>query len=134
MGLSALWLWAGISMALAGDWREQPIETQVNTDFTAWTPGKQHWRLGVMGIEDGLLSNVSIGIPVTALYIFGVPNFGAKVTAIQTPRFDASIQGSVFTHSTKGFSMIPNGYLTFYHDLSANIFYSRYGKSSSPTF
>ena len=102
-----MWLWMLlVSLAVAGEWREQDIEPRLNTDFTAWTPGKSHWRMGVMGIEYGLLTNASIGVPATPVLLLGVANARAKVTAIQTPTFDASLQGSLYQLRTRDYDLV----------------------------
>lgn len=76
--------------ALGGDWARQEIEPRVLTDVTAYTPQKKHLILGVFRQQYGLLDNAAIGtrLPYFAL---GIVNAHAKVTAIQTPKLDASL-------------------------------------------
>ena len=78
----------------AGDWADQEVEPKVLTDVTAYTAGKKTWSVGLFNQEYGLLHNVSVGTRAP-LFALGVANAHAKVTAVQTPKFDAAITGEV---------------------------------------
>ena len=78
----------------AGDWADQAAEPKVLTDVTAYTAGKKTWSVGLFNQEYGLLHNVSVGTRAP-LFALGVANAHAKVTAVQTPKFDAAITGEV---------------------------------------
>ncbi len=96
-----MWLtmiFAGISAGLAGDWKDQPFEQRVNTDYTAFTPGKRVWQVGLLGAQYGLLDNMSVGIPATPLYFLRIPNVKAKITAIQMENFDVSVDASWYRY------------------------------------
>ena len=72
-------------------WRRQPVEPRYETDFTAWTVPRRHVRLGPVYVQYGLLDNLHAGTSLP-LDVLGIPNLHGKVTAIHTPRFDASFQ------------------------------------------
>lgn len=82
-----------VGLAAAGTWSEQPIDPRNLVDGTAFTVPKKHWRLGLVNVDYGLLTNTSVGTSAP-LWAVGIANARMKVTAIQTPKFDASIQGS----------------------------------------
>jgi len=88
-----------VQSALAGPYKDLEIDPTVLQDVTAYTLQKKEWRLGT-GIYYGLLDNVEIGtkvIPMIAPLL--VPNASAKVTAIQTPKFDLSLRSGILFRS-----------------------------------
>lgn len=96
-----MWLILGwMSLGLAQDdpagplrRKQLPPEPRHQQDFTAYTVGKNRWRLGLGRVDYGLLDNLSVGTNMTQ-WVIG-PNANLKVTAVQTPRFDASVQAGV---------------------------------------
>ena len=62
------------------------------TDVSATTVGKKRTRIGLSSQDYGLLRNAHVGVNAVPIGL-GLGNVHAKVTAIQTPRFDLSIQG-----------------------------------------
>jgi hypothetical protein len=72
-----------------------PIEAKSQTDFTAFSTPKKHWRLGPTSITYGLIKNGEIGLSPIAL-AFGLPNLSGKVTAIQSDRIDVSLEAAYF--------------------------------------
>ncbi|MEL6346312.1 MAG: hypothetical protein AAFV53_24590 [Myxococcota bacterium] len=84
----ACWLSAAAAQQLPR--KLQPPEPRHQQDFTAYTVNKGQFRLGVGRLDYGVLDNFSLGTN-TVQWVLG-PNFYAKVTAIQTRRFDVSLQ------------------------------------------
>ncbi len=82
-------------------WKDQAIAPKHIPDFTAYTIPEGVWRLGFTGIDYGLLDNFQVGTQV-APYLLGIVNFRAKVTAIQTPKLDVSLDGSLYMLSLSG--------------------------------
>jgi hypothetical protein len=76
----------------ASDWKEQEIDPKVLTDVTAFTVGKGRYHVGAFRQGVGILDNASVSTN-TLLIGLQVPNVSAKVTAIQTDRIDASLEG-----------------------------------------
>ncbi len=72
-------------------WKDGELDPKVLHDVTAYTAGKNVWTLGVGTQDFGLLTNMSIGTRA-AFYVLGVANAHAKITAIQTPKFDVAFQ------------------------------------------
>lgn len=87
-------MWFLVPVAIAGEWSSRPVEPRYETDFTAYTVPQKHLRAGIVSLDYGLLENASLGT-TPLLYVFGVPNLRAKVTAIRSPKFDASVQAAV---------------------------------------
>ena len=81
--------------ALAGSWKQEEINPKVLTDVTAFTLDKRDWRVGLFQVHYGLLTNTQIGT-THALYWLKVPNAQVKITAIQTPKLDVSLQAGWF--------------------------------------
>ncbi len=91
-------MWIALSLfavAFAGTWADQEIDPKVLTDVSAYTVDKRDWRVGIYSIEYGLLTNLQVGT-IQALYLLKVPNAHGKVTAIQTPKLDVSLQAGWF--------------------------------------
>jgi len=101
-----------VGLAMAGEWSQQPIAPKALPDGTAYTLGTQTWRLGLVKQQVGVLDNVDIGTRAP-LWVLGLPNGHAKITAIQTQRVDASIDGEVITTGLDRFG-VPGGRLTLY--------------------
>lgn len=74
-----------------GEWKQVPIEPRYETDFTAYTVGRGFFRLGPMNLDYGLLDNTQVGTSPW-LWVYGIANIRAKVTAIQTETFDLSAE------------------------------------------
>ena len=92
-------------------WSDNPPEPKAwADDITAYTIPKGSMKLGLVSQEYGLLDNVSIGTKLAFLGL-GVGNGHAKVTAIQTPKFDASLHGEVFNLNLEERLGITNGSL-----------------------
>lgn len=91
-------LLALVSTSLAGTWSKKEIDPKVLTDVTAYTIEKKQWQIGVFDQDYGLLRNVSIGTTLP-FYVVGMVNAHAKVTAIQTPKFDAALEAAWYRAS-----------------------------------
>lgn len=87
-------VWTLATLLYAGEWADGEIDPKVLTDVTAYTPGKKLWTLGVVNQDYGLLSNLSVGTRAP-LWALGVYNGNAKITAVQTPKFDASLSAEL---------------------------------------
>lgn len=96
-----------ISPAVAGDWKDQEVEPKLLTDVTAYTVGKRRWHLGLYEQSYGLFDNVQVGTSA-ALWPFGLPNLQAKITAIQTPKFDAAFDVTVIGYNLEALG-VPGG-------------------------
>ena len=79
------------SMALAGEWKDQPIDPRSETDFTAYTLDPRKFRLGVFNLDMGVFDNFQIGI-TPLLYLILAPNVHAKATVIDQGKFAMSLQ------------------------------------------
>jgi hypothetical protein len=88
--------------ALAGDWHSQPIEPRYEYDFTAYTVPRGRLRVGLLNLDYGLMKNVQVGLAPLPFFAL-VANAHVKVTAIQTPHFDASIAAGVLRYGTSNF-------------------------------
>ena len=104
--MRSLWLLslALIQAASGGEWSEQPIDPKVRPNHTAYTVGKNHWQIGLVRQNYGILDNAQIGTQAP-LWALGVVNGNAKVTAIQTPRLDVSIDGGAYWSSLAPFGV-----------------------------
>lgn len=80
------------------EWKKLPIDPRYETDFTAYTIPRKDYRLSLVNLDYGLLSNTQVGL-APYLFLFGLANIHAKVTAIQTRKFDVSLAGSVMTYN-----------------------------------
>lgn len=80
------------SLAWASEWSESPIEPRYEYDFTAYTVPRGHVKIGLVNLDVGAMKNVHLGT-APILFVVGYYNAHAKVTAIQTERFDLSLFG-----------------------------------------
>lgn len=74
-------------------WRKQPIDPRFESDYTAFTVPRRHFRAGLVNLDYGLLDNLSVGLAPVYL-LAGVANVHGKVTAIQTRYVDASFEAN----------------------------------------
>ena len=81
-----------LGLALAAD------SPSVWTDVSASTVGKKQTRIGLSSQDYGLLKNVHVGTSAVFMGL-GLGNVHAKVTAVQTPKFDLSIQAERWSMS-----------------------------------
>jgi len=79
----------------AGDYKKGELQPKAITDLTAYTVPKKTVKLGLVNQEYGLLENASVGTQLWTLAL-GIYTANAKVTAIQTPKLDASLEGGIF--------------------------------------
>lgn len=81
-----------LSLAMAGEWAEQPADPYYETDFTAFTLPPKHVRLGVTSLDVGILDNFQIG--TSPLLFFFTPNVHGKVTMIEHKKFSLALQSA----------------------------------------
>ncbi len=94
--------------APAGEWSSQEIAPKARSSpSTAYTIGKGVTQVGLVRQNVGLLDNLQIGT-TAPLFALGVPNAQAKVTAIQTPKLDVSLDGGAYWTSLARFG-VPDG-------------------------
>jgi hypothetical protein len=111
--MACIAMWLASSVALAGAWKEQPIEPKAIPDGSAYTLGPKVWRLGLVKQQVGVLDNLDLGIRLP-LYALGAPNVHAKVNAIQVgERFDLALDGEIISASLVPYG-VPEGNLTLY--------------------
>ncbi len=105
-----MWLML-VGAGLAGEWAQQEIEPKIPTDFSAYTLGRNHGRLGLFDQDFGLWDNVDVGT-TAALFVLGVPNAHAKITAIQSDTFDIGLDAAWHGYNLEERLGVPGGYLT----------------------
>lgn len=81
-----------VPFVAAGEWARQPIDPRVTTDLTAYTVGKNNFKLGFVNQDYGLLDNVQLGTTLGLLPL-GVLAAHGKVTAVDSERFALGIEG-----------------------------------------
>lgn len=99
-----------LTPALAGEWARQPVEPKLPYDFNAYPLGRWRGRVGVFDQEVGVWDNVDVGT-TAPLFLIGVPNAHAKVTAIQAPRVDASFDAGWLAYDLEKRLGVPGGEL-----------------------
>ena len=100
-----------LPVAFAGEWAKQPIDPKIPTDYSAYTLGRTHGRLGLFDQDFGLWDNLDVGT-TGALFLLGVPNAHAKITAIQSETFDISVDGGWLGYNLEKNLGVPGGYLS----------------------
>lgn len=105
----ALLLWVNLSMG--GPWAQQEPELKLPTDFSAYTVGRNHGRVGIFDQDFGVWDNVDLGT-TAALFLLGVPNAHAKVQAIQSTTFDVAFDVAWAGYDLEKHQDVPGGYLT----------------------
>ena len=74
-----------------GEWKHVPVDPRFETDYTAYTVEHHLVRVGTTNLDYGLLDNAQVGTSPW-LWLFGVANARAKVTAIQTDKVDVALE------------------------------------------
>ncbi len=106
-----MWWLAVLEIAAAGDWARQEVEPKLPTDFSAYTVGRNHGRLGLFDQDFGLWDNVDVGTTALA-FVLGVPNAHTKIQAIQSPAFDIAVDAAWAGYDLEKNLGVPGGYLT----------------------
>lgn len=92
-------------------WIDLPIQQKVRTDGTAWTVGKGHVRLGLFKQTWGVLDNADLSTNA-GLWLLGLPNGSAEITAIQTRHLDVGVRAGATWLDLERLSDIPEGKAT----------------------
>ena len=100
-----------VGAAQAGEWAQREIETKLPTDFSAYTLGRNHGRVGLFDQDFGLWTNVDVGT-TAALFVLGVPNAHTKITAIQSETFDVAFDAAWHGYNLEKNLDVPGGDLT----------------------
>jgi hypothetical protein len=100
-----------LSNALAGEWARGPIEPKLPTDYSAYTLGRNHGRVGLFDQDYGLWTNVDLGI-TAPLFVLGVPNLHGKIQAITSDSFDIGLDAGWYGYDLEKKLQVPGGYLS----------------------
>lgn len=105
--------WQSVDGARAAGqrWVDLPIQPKVRTDGTAWTVGKGHVRLGLFKQTWGVLDNADLSTNA-ALWILGLPNASAEITAIRTRYLDLGVRAGATWLDLERLCDIPQGKAT----------------------
>ncbi len=95
--------------ALAGEWAREPIDPKVPSDYSAYTLGFKHVRVGLFDDDVGVWSNVDVGT-TPILFVLGVPNAHAKIGAVQSKVLDIAVTGAWHGYSLEKMG-VDGGYL-----------------------
>lgn len=97
--------------AWAGDWAQEPIEPELPTEFSAYTLGLGHGRIGLYNQDVGVWHNVDVGTTV-ALFVLGVPNAHVKIDAVQSNPLHLALNLGWHGYNLEKSLDVPGGYLT----------------------
>jgi len=92
-------------------WKDLPIRPKARDENTAYPLGRGVIRVGLFNQTWGVLDNAELSTN-TVSWALGLPNVGARVTAIQTRYVDVSVQAGITSFDLERLFDVPGGRAT----------------------